>query len=598
MWPYYVFRGRSILPDTEDILNGLLDSINKAQDEVDSSYEKNTKKAQDRAARRRDIGPDDDFVEKTGLSDVSESNGSRKNLKRALSEDDFLAEFEQSLDDSEDSDSKPKKKKADSSDHTESNLPDGDDVSPYFSSIGEPEKADDTSPKDDLMDSIESIVSNAKERAGESILPEEKQKAPIEDDIDIQAEKKKAAEKKSKPKPEPEKKKNPAEDDPFLQPEFSLDDFDSNDFSDTSAKDVNLMDESGDGHDLSDMLAGDGELTDIGDMLDADENGTVLPESSDAFESSAESAVPDLDGGDLMSDEAADQKKAEADTEGAPENGTKKKGFLAGLIEKLKGIFDKEDDEKVNRSDIIGEHDDSAGDLAAEDEGLLADIAEEEKKPEKKKKEKKPKKEKEKKPPKEKKVKEKKPKKPKPVDNSPVIPGKVIGVFAFLAISLFALIYVGVSVLPQSQQKKALLSQYSQQNYIDVYGQLAGQDEDKLSAQEKKMLESSKLAGELSVKYSVYEGAMKRKQYDYALDALVRGNAIYEENADKASKLDIKSYYEDYGKRIKDALSEQFEMTDADAQKLSQIKDREEYTKQIDEVLKQKGFTLSDGSNS
>ena len=155
-----------------------------------------------------------------------------------------------------------------------------------------------------------------------------------------------------------------------------------------------------------------------------------------------------------------------------------------------------------------------------------------------------------------------------------------------------------MSVLPQSQQKKALLSQYSQQNYIDVYGQLAGQDEDKLSAQEKKMLESSKLAGELSVKYSAYDGAMKRNQYDYALDALVRGNAIYEKNADRASKLDIKSYYEDYGKRIKDALSEQFEMTDADAQKLSQIKDREEYTKQIDEVLKQKGFTLSDGSNS
>ncbi|MDD6550397.1 MAG: hypothetical protein PUF16_01265 [Lachnospiraceae bacterium] len=584
------------MPDTEDILNGLLDSINKAQDEVDSSYEKNTKAARERAQRRREIGPDDDFVEKTGLSDVEDTPKTRTNLKRALSEDDFLAEFENSLDDS---DSAPKQETREkvSSGKKASGLPDGDEVSPYFSSIGQPKENKDPSPKDDLMDSIESIVSNAKEKAGESILPEEKRSAPIEDEIDLSSEKAPEQKQDKKPETKSDSSKTAPDDDPFLQPEFSLDDFDNTDFSDTSAKDVNLMDESGDGQDLSDMLAGDGELTDIGDMLDADENGTVLPESSDAFESSAESEVPDLDGGDLMSDEEPSTNEKTADD--GSETDANKKGFLAGLIEKLKGIFDSEDDDgKVKKSDILGEHDDSVEDLAAEDEGLLADIADDEQKAEKKKKEKKPKKEKEKKQPKEKKAKPKKTKKPKPVDNSPVIPGKVIGVFGFLAVSLFALIFVGINVLPKSQQKKALLGQYSQQNYVDVYGQLAGQDEKELSDQEKKMLESSKLAGELSVKYSVYEGAMKRKEYDYALDALIRGNAIYEDNRSRAAKLDIKSYYDDYGSRIKDALSEQFELSDDDAEKLSQIKDREEYTKQIDEILTQKGFSLSDGGNS
>lgn len=575
------------MPDTEDILNGLLDSINKAQDEVDSSYEKDNQAAEKRALKRREIGPDDDFVEKSGLSDVEDSPASRTNLKRALSEDDFLAEFENSLDDSKN----PVKKTSSDRDNTveKSSLPDGDKVSPYFSSIGKPQADNATDPKGDLMDNIESIVSNAKEKAGESILPERKQKASA-------AEPAKPEPAKVKAKPDKADLSESLNNDPFLQPEFSSDDFDNIDLSDTSAKDVSLMDESGDGKDLSDFLSGDGELTDIGDMLDADANGTVLPESSEAFENSAESEVPESeldDNGDLAEADTSNEGKADGKE---PEPKNPKKGFLASLIEKIKSVFQKEDEEdddgKVKRSDIIGDHDISPDEMAAEDQQVLADMGEDGKKEEK------PKKEKKKKEPKEKKPKEKKPKKPKPVDNSPVIPVKVIAVFGIMALSLFALIYLGVSVVPQAQQKRALLNNYSQQDYTDVYAKLAGKDEKKLSDQEKKMLESSKLAGELSVKYSIYEGAMKRKQYDYALDALIRGKGIYEENKDKASKLDIKSYYQDYGQRIGDALAEQFEITDAQAAELYAIDDRKEYTEQINEILKQKGLTPVNGSNS
>ena len=541
------------MPNTDDILSGLLDSINKAQDEVDSSYDRDDKATRKRAEKRREIGPDDDFVEKSGLSDVGETSMSRKNLKRALSEDDFLADFEKSIDDSDTSDADDIPDEIDASSQGDGEeLPDGDEVSPYFSSIGKPQPADDSNPKDDLLDNIESIVSNAKEKAGESILPEKKQAAKS---ASAPEPKKQNEKKPEKPAPEPEaehedKASASIDDDPFLQPEFSSDDFDNIDLSDTSAKDVNLMDESGEGKDLSDFLSGDGELTDIGDMLDADANGEVLPESSDAFESSAESEVPDLDNDGEISD------KAKASSDKTPSDKPPKKGFLAGLIDKIKAVFANEDEDdddgQVKRSDIIGDHDITPDEMAAEDEKVLADMA----KDDSQKKEKKPKKEKAKKEPKEKKPKEKKPKKPKPVDNSPVIPVKVIAVFGILALSIFALIFIGVNVLPQAQQKKAVLSDYSQQKYADVYASLAGKNEKDLSDQEKKMLNSSKLAGELSVKYSIYESAMKQKQYDYALDALVRAEAIYEENKGKASKLDIKSYYEDYGSRIEDSLAE------------------------------------------
>ena len=583
------------MPDTDDILSGLLDSINKAQDEVDSSYDRDDKAARKRAEKRREIGPDDDFVEKSGLSDVGETSMSRKNLKRALSEDDFLADFEKSIDDSDTSDADDIPDEIDASSQGDGEeLPDGDEVSPYFSSIGKPQPADDSNPKDDLLDNIESIVSNAKEKAGESILPEKKQAAKP---ASAPEPKKQNEKKPEKPAPEPEaehedKASASIDDDPFLQPEFSSDDFDNIDLSDTSAKDVNLMDESGEGKDLSDFLSGDGELTDIGDMLDADANGEVLPESSDAFESSAESEVPDLDNDGEISD------KAKASSDKTPSDKPPKKGFLAGLIDKIKAVFANEDEDdddgQVKRSDIIGDHDITPDEMAAEDEKVLADMA----KDDSQKKEKKPKKEKAKKEPKEKKPKEKKPKKPKPVDNSPVIPVKVIAVFGILALSIFALIFIGVNVLPQAQQKKAVLSDYSQQKYADVYASLAGKNEKDLSDQEKKMLNSSKLAGELSVKYSIYESAMKQKQYDYALDALVRAEAIYEENKGKASKLDIKSYYEDYGSRIEDSLAEQFEVTKEQAAELYSIGDRKEYTKQINEILEKKGLTPTDGSNS
>jgi hypothetical protein len=588
------------LPDTDDILNGLLDSINKAQDEVDSSYEKGTKAARERASRRRDIGPDDDFVEKSGLSDVEETATSRTNLKRALSENDFLADFEKSIDDPDYSEPDDKTDEiGNSSDETRDDLPDGDEVSPYFSSIGKPQPAEDSNPKDELLDNIESIVSNAKEKAGESILPEKKQAAS--DDTKHKPEKhteEKAPESAETPAPEPEAEpgqetdENKADlsfdDDPFLQPEFSSDDFDNIDLSDTSSKDVDLMDESGDGKDLSDFLSGDGELTDIGDMLDADANGEVLPESSDTFESSAKSEIPDIDDDGSVSGGGKDSSGK------APDDKPKKKGFLAGLIEKIKAAFAGDDDDEVTQSDIIGDHDISVDEMAAEDEKVLAGMADD-KKPakEKKAKKEKPKKEKEKKQPK-----APKPKKPKPVDNSPAVPVKVIAVFGVLALSLFALIFIGVNVLPQAQQKKAILSGYSQQRYADVYASLAGRDQKSLSDQEKKMLTSSRLAGEVSVKYSIYEVAMKQKQYDYALDALVRADGIYEENKDKASKLDIKSYYEDYGNRIEDSLAEQFDVTKTQAAELYAIDDREEYTKQINAILEKKGLTPTDGSNS
>ena len=542
------------MPKEEEYLENLLDSISKAREDVDETYRKDSEEAERKAKERAEIGPDDSFMEKSGLSDVSPRKSSRSNLTKALSEDDFLSEFESMLDDDPGSD--PDIDNIDS--HTDTStdegdaLPDGEDVSPYFSKIGKPEQKKNDSPKDDLMDDISSIVSNAKEKAGESILHKNG------DSRDTGSDKKSVVDSDEE------------------KPILDNIDLDNVDMSDTSAKDVNLMDESGDGSELSDMLSGDDDLSDIGDLLDADENDTELPESRDSFEESADGVV----------DKAGEAKPEEESADATPEE-SGKGGFLSGLIAKIRGIFSKKDDDKLSTDDLLNDHSDSPEELADENAEIMANFSDEQAKarPEKKKKEK-PAKEKNKKAPK-----PPKQKKPKPVDNSPVIPGKVIRIFFFLAISIFALAYIGVTLLPKNQQKQTAEEEYTQQDYLDSYMYYASID--KPDDDEKARLKSSRYAASITLKYNSYEKAMERGAYDYALDALIRGYTEYDQNRNKTDKLDIKKYYNDYGTRIIDALHDQFGLSENDAASIASEKSRSGYTKRIDQVLAEKGLSVS-----
>lgn len=542
------------MPKEEEYLENLLDSISKAREDVDETYRKDSEEAERKAKERAEIGPDDSFMEKSGLSDVSPRISSRSNLKKALSEDDFLSEFESMLDD--DSAPDPDIDSIDSHTNTSTDegdtLPDGEDVSPYFSKIGKPEQKKNDSPKDDLMDDISSIVSNAKEKAGESILHKN------DDSRDTGSDKKSVVDSDEE------------------KPILDNIDLDNVDMSDTSAKDVNLMDESGDGSDLSDMLSGDDDLSDIGDLLDADENDTELPESRDSFEESA----------DGVADKAEEAEPAEESADATPEE-SGKGGFLSGLIAKIRGIFSKKDDDKLSTDDLLNDHSDSPEELADENAEIMANFSDEaaEARPEKKKKEKPAKKKKEKapKPPKQ--------KKPKPQDNSPVIPGKVIRIFFFLAISIFALAYIGVTLLPKNQQKQTAEEEYTQQDYLDSYMYYASID--KPDDDEKARLKSSRYAASITLKYNSYEKAMERGAYDYALDALIRGYTEYDQNKNKTDKLDIKKYYNDYGTRIIDALHDQFGLSENDAASIASEKSRSGYTKRIDQVLAEKGLSVS-----
>ena len=586
------------MPNSEDYLDGLLDSISQAKSNVEAERRRDDARTKERVRRRNRVRPGDDFMEKTGLSDYQPRQSRRKNLRRALSDSELLAEFEDELEQEgaedflqefEEGLRENGKKDKDEWYSPEDALPDGEQVSPYFSSIGEEKEVVEEDPKDAFMDNISSIVSEAKRQATEDEPAAEEETALPEEEISPEE----PPEMEEAPATQPEienpdimgTEEVPAAPEEFLQAEFAPDELDSEEQipfadGDTSAKEVPLMDESGDSMDLSDILSGeDGDLTDIGDLLNADASDEELPEAREDFEQSADSVSDSLN----LEDENISLDELE----------NPKGGFFGSLIAKLTGIFKKkpkEGEEEITTDDLMLSDDPTAEELSLEDDDILASFEEEEApKKEKKKKEKKPKKKKEKKEKKPKEPKPKKEKKPRPVDNSPKVPIKGIIPFILLAISLIALIMIVLKYVPDGSIRSEAHKAFAEEDYMKAYHELSTLQNPK--EEDEAMLTQAKLMMSLSLRYNAYEAGMKRKEYDYALDSLVLGYHEYKIHAEEAKKLDISLAYQALGEKITQQLKDQFSMTEKDANAIYNSLTRKAYTKAVQDTIQKAGLT-------
>ncbi|MBO6213990.1 MAG: hypothetical protein J6N76_00475, partial [Lachnospiraceae bacterium] len=392
------------MPSSEDYLDDLLNSINKAKSDNDRGM---VRGRDNRSRRRRSIDADDDFMEANGLSDYIPRRIGRENLRRALSEDDILRDFESELnsgtadsflDDFEreleldeemgdgawdideifsDSGSRGGRSRDDETD--------GEDNEAYNKSSGAQSDKGAASPAgleslreaaggdidlsvesvpgesiadgDNLMQNLENIINDAKQEGGgdASGISLNSQAEPARSGVELDLS---------------------SED--LLGSEFGPDELDMSMLNpDGSAMEVPLMDESGEDVDLMAALSeGDGELMDIGDLLSADENAEELGEARDAFEASAENIL----GGDLSDANFGD--------DGVEEAGEGKGGIFAKIISAIKNTFKKkpkdgegeEEDTGALGEDgfvEIGEFNPSADELSAESEDILAGFTEE-----------------------------------------------------------------------------------------------------------------------------------------------------------------------------------------------------------------------------
>ena len=604
------------MANSEDYLDGLLDSITQAKNDASSAERRERRNRQERQARRTRISADDDFMEMNGLNDYVPRPMGHSSLESILDEADFLREFEDELDNgeadkflqeferelqAEQSGASDNLFQIDESDRDFGDmndleeLPSFDDMpeaipeeqpmeetpmeeiptSDLDLSVEDIEVSSEGAPDDNLMQSIEDIVSEAKASGdGEKAKPTGSE---VGED--------------------------------FLQPEFEPDELDHADAAasgedggmpeitmidpagddevdlaslfgeSTDAQEVSLMDESGEGIDLSEALAGDESLADIGDLLNADASGEELGEARDAFEASAEAAEEGID----LSD---------ASFEGADEE-PKKAGFLSKIL----GIFKKKKKDADDIDDLveIGEDNPTPEDLAAESEDLLASFSdeltepsEEEAPKEKKKKEKKPK---EKKPKKEKAPKQPKPKKPKKEkvpDNSPKIPMRVILPFIILAVSIILFVLIWQKIFAFNAQFGKAEEYFDQGDYISAYSCLSGvetEDEEQLLE-----IEKTRLLAMLQLKNREYEVAMSRKDYEKALDSLIIGVVQYTEKADSAETLGVTQQFDALGTAMIDQLQSQFQISQEEALQIFYVGTRQDYTLKIYSILEEKGL--------
>ena len=119
-------------------------------------------------------------------------------------------------------------------------------------------------------------------------------------------------------------------------------------------------------------------------------------------------------------------------------------------------------------------------------------------------------------------------------------------------------------------------------DYVEAYEQLSGLD---LKGNDQKLYKEVSTMAAVQEQYQAYLTLMGADKYDLALDALVRGIGRYDKGLDNAKKYGREGEMNHLKDQLEEALDQQFGMSTDDARKLYKIKDREEYSKEIQKII-------------
>lgn len=330
-----------------------------------------------------------------------------------------------------------------------------------------------------------------------------------------------------------------------------------------------LLSEDDDAINLMDMLSGDSDLSDIGDLLKADENGEELEHSEDE-----DSEVQDEFERLGSIEELKDLKEAKEKR--------KKQGFFSKIMSVLFGPDEEEDDTKIAE-------DDSLGSISSENREILKEMDADEEagkkgKKEKKKKEKKEKKEKAKK---EKAPKVKKEKPPKEIDRTPPLPKKPVILIFIMALSILILILLGSSNLQYGQDIQQAKDDFASGSYVTAFQTVAGSS---VKGKDENFYKKAQVLASIQSEYQSYESLSGINENEMALDALVRGYGRCVDGADLAQEYEITDEMAGLKNQILQQLSDHFGVSEEKAAELHAMTKRTDYTKAIQEILAAAGL--------
>lgn len=330
-----------------------------------------------------------------------------------------------------------------------------------------------------------------------------------------------------------------------------------------------LLSEDDDAINLMDMLSGDADLSDIGDLLKADENGEELEHSEDE-----DSEVQDEFERLGSIEELKDLKEAKEKR--------KKQGFFSKIMSALFGPDEEEDDTKIAE-------DDSLGSISSENREILKEMDADEEtgkkgKKEKKKKEKKEKKEKAKK---EKAPKVKKEKPPKEIDRTPPLPKKPVILIFIMALSILILIWLGSSNLQYGQDMQQAKDDFASGSYVTAFQTVAGSS---IKGKDENFYKKAQVLASIQSEYQSYESLSGINENEMALDALIRGYGRCVDGADLAQEYEITDEMAGLKDQILQQLSDHFGVSEEKAAELHAMTKRTDYTKAIQEILAAAGL--------
>lgn len=330
-----------------------------------------------------------------------------------------------------------------------------------------------------------------------------------------------------------------------------------------------LLSEDDDAINLMDMLSGDSDLSDIGDLLKADENGEELEHSEDE-----DSEVQDEFERLGSIEELKDLKEAKEKR--------KKQGFFSKIMSVLFGPDEEEDDTKIAE-------DDSLGSISSENREILKEMDADEGagkkgKKEKKKKEKKEKKEKAKK---EKAPKVKKEKPPKEIDRTPPLPKKPVILIFIMALSILILILLGSSNLQYGQDMQQAKDDFASGSYVTAFQTIAGSS---VKGKDENFYKKAQVLASIQREYQSYESLSGINENEMALDALIRGYGRCVDGADLAQEYEITDEMAGLKNQILQQLSDHFGVSEEKAAELHAMTKRTDYTKAIQEILAAAGL--------
>ena len=254
----------------------------------------------------------------------------------------------------------------------------------------------------------------------------------------------------------------------------------------------------------------------------------------------------------------------------------KKKGFFAKLAATLFGEEEEPTDvehvEVPESQDLENISDENLQILKELEAAEQAGAAKEDKKQAKKDK-KKAKKEKKEKEPKEKKPRKKREKK---------VPKKPVILIFLMAFSILALVLLMMKLSGKNSYIDTAKQAMDNGEYVEAYEQLSGLN---LKGNDQKLYEEVSTMAAVQEQYQAYLTLMGADKYDLALDALVRGIGRYDKGLDNAKKYGREGEMNHLKDQLEEALDQQFGMSTDDARKLYKIKDREEYSKEIQKII-------------